>query len=64
LEADGGCKIEVCKPSSCRDYPFTNRPERLFSLLSIIDSASICPVVYEMIERLKQIYRFKRRKRD
>jgi Fe-S-cluster containining protein len=63
LEADGGCKIEACKPSSCRDYPFTNRPERLFSLLSIIESASVCPVVYEMIERLKQIYGFKRRKR-
>lgn len=60
---DDGCKIEACKPLKCRDYPFTNRPERLFSLLSIIESAAICPVVYEMIERLKQIYRFKRRKR-
>lgn len=62
LEEDGGCKIEACKPLSCKDYPFTNRPERLFSLLSIIESTSICPVVYEMIERLKQIYRFKRRR--
>lgn len=63
LKEDGGCKIEACKPLNCRDYPFTNRRERLFSLLSIIESARICPVVYEMIERLKQIYRFKRRKR-
>ena len=63
LEADGKCKIEACKPSNCKDYPFTNRPERLFSLLSIMDSASICPVVYEIIERLKKIYGFRRRKR-
>lgn len=63
LEVDGGCKIEACKPLSCKGYPFTNRPERLFSLLSIMDSASVCPVVYEIIERLKQIYGFKRRKR-
>ncbi|MDI6704868.1 MAG: hypothetical protein QME73_01215 [Bacillota bacterium] len=28
-----------------------------------LDSASVCPVVFEMFERLKQIYRFKRRKR-
>lgn len=63
LKEDGGCQIEVCKPASCRDYPFTDKPERLFSLYSILDSASICPVVFEMLERLKQIYRFKRRKR-
>ena len=63
LKDDGGCEIEACKPENCRDYPFTNKPERLFSLLSILTSASICPVVFEMLERLKQEYRFKRRKR-
>jgi uncharacterized protein len=45
------------------EYPFTNKPERLFSLLSIVDFASVCPVVFEMLERLKQIYGFKRRQR-
>ena len=58
LEVDGSCRIESCKPSSCRDYPFTNRPERLYSLLNIIESAGVCPVMYELIERLKLIYRF------
>ena len=62
LTEDGGCKIETCKPESCRDYPFTDKPERLFSLLSILDSASICPVVFEMLERLKKAYGFRRRK--
>jgi hypothetical protein len=61
LKEDGGCTIETCKPASCRDYPFTNQPERLFSLLSLVDSTSVCPVVFEMFERLKQIYKFKRR---
>ncbi|MDD4297088.1 MAG: hypothetical protein PHC69_09045 [Ruminiclostridium sp.] len=38
--------------------------ERLFSLLNILTSASICPVVFEMLERLKKEYGFsKRRKR-
>jgi Fe-S-cluster containining protein len=64
LNEEGGCRIDACKPLNCRDYPFTNRPKRLFSLLGIIKSAKICPVVYEIIERLKQIYRFKRRKRS
>lgn len=63
LKEDGGCEIEACRPKSCRDYPFTNRPERLFSLLSILTSASICPVVFEMLERLKKEYGFRKRKR-
>jgi uncharacterized protein len=44
-----------------REYPFTNKPERLFSLLSIIDFASEYPVVFEMLERLKKTYGFKGR---
>jgi len=63
LKEDGVCQIEACKPVSCRDYPYTDKPERLFGLLSIVDSTSICPVVFEIFERLKQEYRFKRRKR-
>jgi len=63
LKENGGCELEACKPASCKDYPYTDKPERLLSLLSILDSASICPVVFEMLERLKQDYRFKRRKR-
>ncbi len=63
LKYNGECEIESCKPLSCREYPFTNRDERMFSLLSIIESTRTCPVVFEMIERLKQEYRFKRRRR-
>lgn len=62
LKEDGICEIEECKPKSCQGYPFTDKPERLFSLLSIIESASVCPVVFEMIERLKKEYMFKRRR--
>ncbi len=61
LKENGTCEIEACKPESCRSYPFTDKPERLLSLSSIVNSASICPVVFEMLERLKQEYRFKRR---
>ena len=63
LKEDGGCAIETCKPNSCRDYPYTDKPERLFSLLSIVQSTTICPIVFEMFERLKDEYKFKRRNR-
>ena len=62
LKEDGGCAIEPCKPDSCRDYPYTDKPERLFSLSSIVQSTSICPIVFEMFERLKDEYKFKKRK--
>jgi Fe-S-cluster containining protein len=60
LNENGACEIEMCKPEGCRDYPFTNKPERLLSLISIVDFASVCPVVFEMLERLKKTYGFKR----
>lgn len=61
LCADGQCQIQECRPSSCRDYPHTNKPERLFSLLGILEFAEVCPVVFEILERLKVIYRFRNR---
>ena len=39
----------------------SNYEFRLFlkdSLLSILESASVCPVVYEILERLKLLYEF------
>ncbi|MDY5498075.1 MAG: YkgJ family cysteine cluster protein [Anaerobutyricum sp.] len=26
---NGSCKLEDCKPESCKNYPYTNQPERL-----------------------------------
>jgi Fe-S-cluster containining protein len=59
LTADNECQIETCKPQCCRDYPHTNKPERLSSLLGVVESASVCPVVFEILERLKKRYNFK-----
>ena len=35
--------------------------ERLSNLLGMLDIISICQVIFEMYERLKKEYRFKRR---
>ena len=59
---DGRCRIQECKPSSCKGYPFTNQPERLFSLFGVLEFSEVCPVVLEILERLKQLYRFRDRK--
>ena len=61
LCSDGKCQINDIKPATCQDFPFTNKPDRLSSMYSIIDFASECPVVFEILERLKKMYGFKRR---
>ncbi len=66
LQEDGNCKSGDCKPDSCKKYPYTDQPERLSSLLSVIDVIElsvidvieICPVAFEIFERLKEEYRF------
>ena len=61
LQEDGTCKLGDCKPDSCKKYPYTDQPERLFSLLSVLDTIEICPVAFEIYERVKKEYRFRKR---
>lgn len=60
LQNDGTCQIQACKPLVCRSFPHTDKPERLESLLSILSFAEVCPVVFELLQRLKDIYHFPR----
>jgi len=60
LNANGECAIQECKPEECREFPHTNKPGRLESLLGVVSFAEECPVVFEIIERLKDIYNFRR----
>jgi Fe-S-cluster containining protein len=58
LRPDGKCVIHACKPSVCRNYPNTDRPGSIGNLLRIFSIAEECPVVFEIIERLKKDYTF------
>ena len=58
LDQEGACILGNCKPKACRDYPFTNKPDRKGSLLDIVQNTLVCPVVYEILERLKAEYGF------
>lgn len=59
LQEDGNCKLGDCKPENCTKYPYTDQPERLQSLLSVLDVVGICPVAFEIFERLKKEYGFR-----
>ena len=59
LDADGKCQIYECRPTVCREFPHTNKPDRLYSMLGMLEFMEDCPVIYEIIERLKKIYNFR-----
>lgn len=59
LQENGECLLGENKPESCAKYPYTNQPERLHSLLSFLNHIEICPVAFEIYERLKVIYNFR-----
>ncbi len=59
LEEDNSCRIDKCLPKSCKEYPYTNKEERLFSLLTVVNNSKVCPVVYQILEDLKEIYNFR-----
>ena len=61
LQEDGSCKLGDCKPDSYKKYPYTDQPERLMSLLGMLDTIEICPVAFEIFEHLKKEYGFRKR---
>ena len=63
LKEDGSCMLGENRPDNCRNYPYTNQPERLWSLYSVLEAVEVCPVAYEIWERLKQEYGFRRGRR-
>lgn len=55
---ESGCEVEVCKPATCRDFPYTSQDNRLESLLGMLSFVRVCPVVYEIFEELKKEYHY------
>jgi Fe-S-cluster containining protein len=62
LMESGECRLGEVRPDNCKDYPYTNRPERLYSLYSVLDAITVCPVAFEIYERLKKEYGFRRKR--
>ena len=59
LSEEMECILGDAKPDTCKKFPYTNQPERLWSLLNVLEFASVCPIVFEILEQLKKIYRFR-----
>ena len=59
LQKNGLCLLGECKPVNCKEFPYTNQPERLYSLYGVLDVITVCPVAFEIWEQLKRIYNFR-----
>lgn len=54
LDEENLCLIYPNRPKACREYPHTDR-KRMHQILNItIKNIAICPVVFEVVERIKR----------
>ncbi|GAB3337312.1 YkgJ family cysteine cluster protein [Marivirga atlantica] len=55
LGHDNKCIVYASRPTACREYPHTDR-KRMNQVLNLtFNNAEICPAVYGILERLKEV---------
>jgi Fe-S-cluster containining protein len=54
LGSDNYCSIYDFRPRACREYPHTDR-RRVYQVMALmLKNSSICPAVFEILERLRK----------
>jgi Fe-S-cluster containining protein len=56
LGSDNYCSVYDHRPNACREYPHTNQRKMHTILKETEANVAVCPAVYQIVERLKQIY--------
>ncbi|MDR1879987.1 MAG: YkgJ family cysteine cluster protein [Tannerellaceae bacterium] len=54
------CSIYEIRPQECRTYPHTQKKDFISRLWGMIDFYSVCPIVFNIMEDLKDEVRFRR----
>ena len=54
LGDDNYCNVYNDRPKACREYPHTNQRKMQQILPLTLTNASICPAVFEILERLEE----------
>lgn len=55
LSKDNHCSIYNVRPKACREFPHTDRIKQHQILKLTEKNVSVCPAVYEIVEKLKTI---------
>ena len=53
--AGNRCSVYTLRPASCADFPGLHRPRLKWRLPQVEENYSICPIVYNVVEKLRQI---------
>jgi uncharacterized protein len=56
---DHKCTVYECRPSDCRSFPHLHKREFTTRLINVLQSYSICPIVFNVYEHLKNEMRFR-----
>ncbi len=57
--SDCKCTIYENRPEDCRSFPYLHKSKFASRLWGVIDNCAVCPIVYNVYEELKRIYRFR-----
>jgi len=60
---DNRCSVYEDRPADCGGYPNLYDPEFVFRTARMIERTSTCPIVYEVMEELKESVGFRWRRR-
>lgn len=47
------CSIYLQKPSACSEYPYLDKKDMKYRLLSVFMNYEICPIVFNVVEEMK-----------
>jgi Fe-S-cluster containining protein len=47
------CSQYDARPKDCRSFPHLHKPEFVFRLIGVVENCSICPIVFNVYEYLK-----------
>ncbi|MGM0532668.1 MAG: YkgJ family cysteine cluster protein, partial [Bacteroidota bacterium] len=51
---DNKCSIAHIMPEDCRSYPYLHKDAFISRLFGVIDNYSVCPIVFNVYEALKE----------
>ena len=57
------CTVHESRPEDCRSYPHLHKKEFVFRLWGVVGNCAICPIVFNVYERLKARLWSRRRRR-
>lgn len=58
------CRVYTGRPSVCLRFPYLDVSNFRSRLLSVIDDAALCPIVFNTLQRLKRRFGFGKRRRE